>query len=183
MVEDFLKGIKVSSIRPERVTTPGGTDPVIHARNRLIDSINLHKQLVQAEIEGKDLDLTITKRTKTGETVTVPKRIVKWYFKTRDGNWHTVIRYGTQSLKFEGGDALQVGPELSDLVKIYDRIVKAVGDGKLDQHIEIAKQRAPRGSRQAEDAANDETDEGLEEEFEPPAPAGRTSKPTSATEF
>lgn len=172
MVEDFLRGLKFSNARPAR-TTSAANDPVSHARERLVASIQEHKKLVEADIDGKELNLTITKRNKDGETVTVPKRVLRWYFEGQDGNWHTVIRYGTRALEFEGGDAIQVGPQLADIIKIYDRIIKAVEAGKLDQHIAIAKERAPRGSKQGAEGEEDTQDE--EREFEPPPPPARAA--------
>jgi len=168
-VEDFLKGIKVSNARPEKAGAKPGIDPAVMSRNKLITAIQEQRGYVQEEMEGREPKKSVTK-TVDGVRQTVDGRLLKWYFKS-DDSWHTMIRYGTSALQFEGGDALEGGAEQAGLIKIYDKIAKAVEAGKLDEHIAKARIKAPRGSKSA-------TDDEASDDIEPaPEKSSQTVQP------
>jgi hypothetical protein len=59
----------------------------------------------------------------------------KWYFKKK-GVYHSYVRYGTGQLKINGKITIDCGPALTDVLKSYDLLYKAVNAGELDDIIE-----------------------------------------------
>jgi hypothetical protein len=71
---------------------------------------------------------------------------VPWFWLNEDeGEYRTVIRYGTSPIHFDrrrGLSTIRCGPDLESVISVYERIIKAADAGELDEELDrIARSR------------------------------------------
>ena len=135
----ILDTLRISTVN--RSTAPGG-DPVQRARAKLIAGIQEQKRSVDAELRNERYKTT---RKKAGEIV--DKRFRPWYFRV-DKTFYTNLRYGTTTVEFPGGNSIEAGRDLSDVLKLYDKLVDAIEAGEMDEELkELSARRGRRGGK------------------------------------
>ncbi|WP_321389726.1 DUF6641 family protein [Emcibacter sp.] len=112
-------------------------------RGKLYDRLAEQKELVEAELAGKEFIKTrrVFVTNENGERVAqeVPRRIRKWFWHNGEGTWYVELRYGGKVMKIAGEKtAIEVG-DLKQMPKVIATVMQAVQAGELDKALLAAK--------------------------------------------
>lgn len=151
----LLAKLKFTSAVPIAGRPTGDRNALL--RTKMITGIEDMKKQVQADISGTETARTRTRYIEeNGQRVKreMPVRARRWFFQTPEDTWATVVRYGTSTIDLGGGTTVEAGPQLADLIKVYDVIIEAVKAGELDAELKKAavRRRGDGGQEQEEES-------------------------------
>ena len=134
-----MQGLKLTAEKRTRVAATLEDS----LRGKLLERLDEQKELVGAELAGKQLvkTRTVYVTNDAGERVAQekPRRIRKWYCHNGDGAWFIELRYGGKVMKIAGENtAIEIG-ELKKAQKVIDTLMQAVTAGELDKALLAAK--------------------------------------------
>lgn len=115
-------------------------DPVIQRRIKLIERLEVQRELAKCNIEGSDYEAykyvtQVDELTGNKQRVRVPKIIKPMHFKV--GNeWFITLKYANKPLIISKGLQTVAVPELNALTSVYDTLIAATTSGELDSAIE-----------------------------------------------
>lgn len=120
---------------------PVHLSPVVQRRNKVAKRIYEQIELAKSKLEGASFNPTRLRSIKDAETglnktVSVPKRVKEWWFKSDSGKLCLSLRYGAKVIEItKGKTAVELAGE-KDLVATLEVLKQAVESGELDAQIE-----------------------------------------------
>ena len=125
------------------------TDPVMRARQKLVEAIQQQKESVEAFIAGKVY--SVTRRSVSGP---VERKFRPWWWQ-QGRTFLTELRYGTSSLHLPGGGtAIEAGAKPEALLKVYDAVVDGINGGELDEELRrVSGLRGRKGTKKGAEGA------------------------------
>lgn len=148
------------------------------ARYKFINAVEAQRELVMAEIEGHhdfrptkevyvkdDAGNTVYDEVGRAKKITVEsKRVIRWYEKI-GGEYYTAFKYGVRDVEIKGAKMFHCGPDLEDVISVYDIVEKAANAGELDVKLDaIAREIGYSRTRRGEAPTRDDNAIQVEEE-------------------
>lgn len=123
----------------------GPVDKAVVRRNKVIAKLDEQLQIAEAALKGDEFfkKRTVKKTDEEGNqvTVTVPKRVNKWFYTNNGNDWYLEVKYGNRTLELaKGKTAITVG-KLDNVAAVIEQVKQAVAAGELDAAIAIAAER------------------------------------------
>jgi hypothetical protein len=114
-------------------------DPVIQRRNKLIERLEVQRELAKCTIEGSEHEAykyvtQVDESTGNKQKVRVPKTISPWHFKI-GSDWFITLKYANKPLTISEGLQTVAVPELNALTSVYDVLLAGCAAGELDVSI------------------------------------------------
>ena len=149
------------------------------ARYKFINAVEAQRELVMAEIEGHhdfrptkevyvkdDAGNTVYDEVGRAKKITVEsKRVIRWYEKI-GGEYYTAFKYGVRDVEIKGAKMFHCGPDLEDVISVYDIVEKAANAGELDVKLDaIAREIGYSRTRRGEAPTRDDNAIQVEEEL------------------
>ncbi len=130
----ILSTLDLSASKKQNVT-----DKASQQRSKLLKKLDEQVLAVQAALKGEEYfgKKTVKKTDEEGNqiTVTVPKRVKKWFYTNNGTEWYFEVRYGNRVLQLAPNKtAITVG-ELTDMVAVIEKVKEAVIAKELDKAI------------------------------------------------
>jgi len=124
-------------------TGPQPATPQHLRRNKLIGRLGEQISLVRAQAQGLTHDGTHLRTVRDDETrerrtVSLPKRIKQWWYRSADGRVTVTVRYGSRMLELVKGKSSIEIANSEQLVATLETISQAVAAGELDAQIAAA---------------------------------------------
>jgi hypothetical protein len=120
------------------------SDPVMRMRAKLVVALAEQKLAVEAEQRGEKF--AATRKVKGVEQA---RKFRPWFW--RQGKTYFVeARYGTSSIEIAGGNAIEAGDKLADVLNVLTVLSDATDAGELDAQLsKLAAKRGRKGSKGA----------------------------------
>lgn len=111
--------------------------PHLRLRNKVIAALKQQRDVVQAELEGREHFIVARRHTKneTGEKVLVErqKRPRKWYWQGENGAYYFHISLGYAPVVLANGHKTVEVETLKGLPEVIGTLIEAVSAGELDE--------------------------------------------------
>jgi hypothetical protein len=105
-------------------------------RDKLHAAIKCQYDLLEKAVQGRTYTLITIERavTESGRIEELPfyRRLKRWWWKTTNGRYAIVIRYGYHRLPFEPGRFVQEADRLADFMSFLLTQMRRVDCGELD---------------------------------------------------
>ena len=116
-------------------------DTATARRNKVIAKLDEQLQIAEAVLRGEEYAKmkTVKKTDEEGNqvTVTVPKRVNKWFYTNNGDDWYLEVKYGNRTLELaKGKSAIAVG-KLDNMAAVIEQVKQAVAAGELDAAIAV----------------------------------------------
>ena len=129
----------IAKLNLQTVKRQVGVDKTAERRRKLLQSLQMQREMLRAELAGKKYQATkkVWVQDADGQqTLTeVPKRMRAWYFE-QDGGWYVQCRYGMKIMNISGKNNSVFVNKKSEIGAVLDAFMQAVQDGELDREIE-----------------------------------------------
>lgn len=128
------------------VSVKGGpVDKAVMRRNKLVSKLDEQIKVAEAAASGQDYysQKSVKKTDEDGNqvTVTVPKRVSRWFYSKDGQNWYFEVKYGNRTLELaKGKSAIAVGA-LDNMTAVIEQVKQAAVAGELDEAITAAAER------------------------------------------
>ena len=121
------------------------TDKSIARRGKVLAKLDEQVRIAEAAIKGEEYfsKKTVRKTDEDGNqvTVTVPKRVNKWFYTNNGNDWFLEVKYGNRALELaKGKSAIAVGG-LDQIETVIDQVKQAIVAGELDSAISDAAEK------------------------------------------
>lgn len=116
-------------------------DKAVARRNKVIGKLDEQLLIAEAVLNGEEYAKmkTVKKTDEVGNqvTVTVPKRVNKWFYTNNGNDWYLEVKYGNRTLELaKGKTAIAVG-KLDNMAAVIEQVKQAVAAGELDATIAV----------------------------------------------
>ncbi|OOZ39467.1 DUF6641 family protein [Solemya elarraichensis gill symbiont] len=95
-------------------------------RSKLISKLDEQKRVLEAQIKGEEYfaKKTVTKTDEDGNqiTVTVPKRVRKWFYTNDGAEWLFEVKYDNKVLELAKGKTAIIAETIDDLLAVMDTV-------------------------------------------------------------
>jgi hypothetical protein len=120
-------------------------DKSIGRRGKLLAKLDEQVRIAEAAIRGEEYfsKKTVRKIDEDGNqvSVTVPKRVNKWFYTNNGNDWYLEVKYGNRTLELaKGKSAIAVGG-LDQIETVVDQVKQAIVAGELDGAIASAAEK------------------------------------------
>ena len=117
------------------VEKPNSRDPILVRRNKMISKIIEQIELITNPTTPNSI--TTQRRVvdeHTGELsiINVEKRVIPWWWTTKDGKTYLAVRYGTRTIELKKGKKAVLVESPNSLPDILRTIKEATENGELD---------------------------------------------------
>ncbi|HPE80296.1 MAG TPA: hypothetical protein PKZ35_09825 [Gammaproteobacteria bacterium] len=120
-------------------------DKAVVRRNKVMAKLEEQLQIANAVLNDEEYakKKTVKKTDEDGNqvTVTVPKRVTKWFYTNNGNDWYLEVKYGNRTLELAKGKAAITVGKLDNMAAVIEQVKLAVAAGELDAAIAIAAER------------------------------------------
>lgn len=120
-------------------------DKAIARRGKLMSKLDEQLKVAEAALTGEDYysQKSVKKADEDGNqvTVSVPKRVGRWFYSKDGQNWYFEVKYGNRTLELAKGKSAIVVGKLDNMTAVIEQIKQAVVAGELDAAIAAAAER------------------------------------------
>jgi hypothetical protein len=178
----FLDKLKAAKIT-KPVTAVSSVDPVARARAAFQVSVRQQIDMINAVKAGNPNFKPSKEKYVDGRKQMVElSRVSKWWFQ-QDDTYYTVFRYGQPIIKIKGQETFECGPDLDDVIGIYNLMSNACEAGELDKTFkEMAKSMGRKKPLTLDELANQKVLEEPEEQQPDEEPEPEEQQPDEEPE-
>lgn len=120
-------------------------DKVVGRRGKLMSKLDEQLKVAEAALKGEDYysRKSVKKADEDGNqvTVSVPKRVGRWFYSKDGQNWYFEVKYGNRTLELAKGKSAIVVGQLDNMAAVIEQVKQAVVAGELDAAISAAAER------------------------------------------